>query len=304
MLENKKQKYIVTVGMFDGLHLGHQHILDVLKEEAATRGLEPMVITFDKHPRQVLEPAVMAPLLLTSNAERIELIRQYGINQIEILPFTQSLADMTACQFFVKHLVNQLHIAALVLGYDNTFGNKQSNDFEQLEPLAVEYGVDVVHANPIMYEELAISSSRIRKALQSGNLQGTNNMLGRPYSLTGLVVQGRHWGRTLNFPTANILISESLKALPIEGVYAVTTQILGREELFKGMANIGPLPTYNIQDVHCEVHLIDFNDDIYGKELRIELHEKIRDIQKFESTELLKLQLELDCEKCQKILNH
>lgn len=292
-----KRKCVATVGMFDGVHKGHRHILKLLRTEAEQRGLEPCVVTFDTHPRIVLGKTGDDFRLLTTTEERIELLKESGIEHVEVLHFDKETASLSACDFLRSQLAGRLHAQALVLGYDNAFGNKQRDDFGQIGTLAQELGIDLVHDEALYDGDTPISSTQIRKALSEGNVQKTNQMLGHTFNLEGTVVKGKQMGRKLGFPTANIAINDPWKAIPAKGVYAIAASDR-QGNTWNGMANLGPQPTFKgLSDV-LEVNLFGMKEDIYGQILNIQFIDKIRDIQRFDSLEELTAQLALDEAHC------
>ncbi len=286
----------VSVGMFDGVHRGHQKVLRSLGVFAENLGSDAMAITFDRHPRLVLAAENNAFHLLNTNDERFRLIENCGIDNLLVIPFTPQVAALSACQFAHKYLVETLGIKGLLLGYDNMFGNKQNNDFDQIPALATQCGFAIANEGSVSENGTQISSTQIRKALSNGNIALANSMLGYTYNTCGTVVKGRQVGRTLHFPTANIHCSDPLKMLPADGVYCVTITI--DNQPFDAMCNIGIQPTFDSQNRTIEVHIFDFLQDIYSKEVTLFFCEKIRDIQRFDSTEKLVNQLVADKQKC------
>ena len=286
----------VSVGMFDGVHRGHQKVLRSLGVFAETLGTDAMAITFDRHPRLVLAAQDNAFHLLNTNDERFGLIRNCGIQNLLIIPFTPQVAALSACQFVQKYLVETLGIKGLLLGYDNMFGNKQNNDFEQIPALAQKCRFAIANEGSVSENGIQISSTQIRKALSNGNIALANSMLGYTYNMRGTVVKGRQVGRTLHFPTANIHCSDPLKMLPADGVYCVSITI--DNQPFEAMCNIGTQPTFDSLNRTIEVHVFDFQQDIYDKEVTLCFLEKIRDIQRFDSVENLVNQLVADKQKC------
>lgn len=284
--------FAATVGTFDGFHLGHQQIVRRLVEESSRRGMKSMVVTFDQHPRQVLGKTDNGFRLLTSCQERREMLLASGVDEVRELHFSPEMASLSACQFFEQFLVNRLGVKLLMLGYDNSFGSRQHNDFEQLPALAQRCGVELLHDTAYLYHDKAVSSTQIRQALGCGSVEEANAMLGNTYSLAGTVVKGRGVGRTLHFPTANIVIDDPLKALPMQGVYAVDVNLCGHS--YRGMANLGTCPTYGTTQPTFEVHLIGFDGDLYGQSLRIGFVRRLRDICRFDSPEQLRSQLLID----------
>ena len=292
---------VATVGMFDGVHKGHRHILKLLRAEAERRGLEPCVVTFDSHPRIVLGKTGDNFRLLTTTEERISLLKHYGFEHVEVLHFNQQTAALSACEFLRQQLVSKFHAQALVLGYDNAFGNKQHDDFDKLGTVAQELGIALIRDEALMEGDIPISSTQIRKALEDGDMERANRMLGYTFNVEGIVVKGKQVGRKMGFPTANIALTNKWKALPSNGVYAVEATLpLGGT--WKGMANLGPQPTFEGDCNVLEVHLFDMNEDLYNQTLNIQFIAKIRDIKCFDSMEALTSQLEQDERKCKDLL--
>ena len=287
-------KTVVTVGMFDGLHLGHRHLVDSLIAEANAEGLSPLVVTFDNHPRQVLgsSPAFR---LLSTYEERLSLLDSCGVPTVAIVHFDADTAALSACEFTRRYLCSRLNMQTLLLGYDNMFGSRANNDFDLLPQLATEKGFSVRRDEVVMLNGIEISSTKIRNALATGDIKLANAMLGYRYGLEGTVVHGRHIGSSLGFPTANIRPSSPFKMLPAAGVYALRATVDGKT--YAAMANLGTQPTFNQQNNELEVHLIDFDGDIYGRQLKVEFVDRIRDIETFSSPEELVDQLRRDREK-------
>ena len=292
---------IVSVGMFDGVHLGHRKVLQSLYNFATEFDTKPLAITFDRHPRIVLSSEDKGFRLLSTNNERYRIMEQYGISDLLEIHFTPQVAALSACQFVKEYLVNNLAVKGLLLGYDNMFGNKSRNDFDNIYKLAEEYGIEIRTERSVLCDNIEISSTQIRKALASGNIALANRMLGYSYSVEGIVVEGRKIGRTLNFPTANIQITDSLKMLPADGVYYTKVNIDG--QVFIAMCNIGSQPTFSCSERTIEVHIFDFNKEIYGKSVSIDFFDRIRDIRRFDTPQELIKQLVADKEVCLNYFN-
>ena len=278
----------VTVGMFDGVHRGHQHILAILRQEATRLGLTPVVVTFDLHPRQVLGGGVGGVDVnqfyrVTTNEERYALLERFGIHHVLELHFTPEVAALSACQFFEQILLQRLHAKALVLGYDNMFGSKHHNDFDRLPSLAKSLGVSVAVDTAVRFRDIDISSTQVRKALKMGDVELAADFLGYNYRLWGLVVKGRQMGRQLGFPTANVCLDDTTKVMPADGVYAVRVQLENSSEIRMGMANFGGQPTFGLDKPVFEVNIFDFDGDLYGTTLSVEFVSRLRDVQKFGS---------------------
>lgn len=295
------QGAVVSVGMFDGVHLGHRRVLLSLCSFAKELGTKPLAITFDRHPRLVLSNGNSDFHLLNTNAERYRIMEHCGIGDVLEIHFTPEVAALSACQFAKEYLVGSLAIKGLLLGYDNMFGNKAHNDFDQIFTLADTSGFAIRTEGSILCDGIEISSTQIRKALSRGDISLCNRMLGYSYSVEGTVVEGRKIGRTLDFPTANIKCSETLKMLPAEGVYCVTVCIDGQQ--FKAMCNVGAQPTFNSGKSTLEVHIFDFHQDIYGKTISLSFLERLRDIRRFDTPQALANQLFADKDACLNYFN-
>ena len=287
----------VTVGMFDGVHVGHRHILKMLGRVSVEQGLRAVVVTFDCHPRQVLNAESAASFRVNTNEERYRLLEECGVEEVVEVHFSQETARLSACEFFEEVLLRRLRCKALVLGYDNMFGNRERNDFDRLPALAESRGVGVTVDTPLRVDGVEVSSTQVRKALQRGDVCHAATLLGYPYRLWGTVVKGRQVGRTLGFPTANVCLDDSTKVVPAPGVYAV--RVLGAEggewEGVKwGMANFGGQPTFGLEKTVFEVKIFDFDGDLYGSVLTVEFVDRIRDVCRFDGVKQLVRQLEED----------
>lgn len=289
---------IATIGMFDGVHRGHCHLLETLLEESRRRGLHPVVYTFDRHPRQVLRGDASVQLLTTPE-ERLQLLRSLGDFELVVLPFSRAMASLSACQFYEQVLQRNHDICALVMGYDNSFGNKQHDDFAQLDDYLRRDGVARIDDVPVYHDEIAISSTQIRRALQAGDVSLANAMLGYRYTLTGTVTAGRHIGHALGFPTANLDCGQQAKLLPADGVYAMTARC--GEASWRAVANLGAQPTVGGRQRVLEVHLLDDGPQLYGKQLQVAFVSRLRDIRTFDSPEALSAQIQQDIEQCKSL---
>jgi riboflavin kinase/FMN adenylyltransferase len=286
---------VVTIGTFDGVHIGHQKIIIHLVEVANQEGLNAVVITFWPHPRQVLRPNDPANQLLFSLDEKIEALEALGVHHLVIVPFTQAFAETTASYFVEKILLNKLKCSRLVIGYDHHFGKNREGNIQFLKQMSHDKGFIINEIPPQDIDDIAVSSTKIRTALQLGNIKQANSFIGRPYVLDAEVVSGNQVGRTLEFPTANLKLLEPHKLIPATGVYAVETGT--RYGSYFGMMNIGYRPTIGGEELQMEVHLFDFNHDIYGQFVRVFMHERMRDEQKFSGLQELKEQLAIDQKK-------
>jgi riboflavin kinase / FMN adenylyltransferase len=278
----------LTIGIFDGVHLGHQAMLNVLLEEAQKAALPAVVLTFSPHPKSILGNKPY-PLLQTKS-EKTEKLKKLGIAEIHWIDFTPEFAEMTAESFVTDILVAQLGIKKAVIGYDHKFGKNRAGNFELLQTLGGVHGFEVIEMPAVLLEEAIVSSSRIRKLLATHQIEEANRLLGEPYPFSGVVVHGEKRGRTIGFPTAN-LETPPEKMLPADGVYAV--EVLHKNLRYKGMMNIGKRPTFEAEKT-VEVHILDFEQEIYGDALTVYCKKFIRPVQKFASIQALVQQLELD----------
>ncbi|HOX83659.1 MAG TPA: bifunctional riboflavin kinase/FAD synthetase [Chryseolinea sp.] len=291
---------VVTSGTFDGVHLGHQKILLRLREIASNQNGEAVVITFWPHPRLVLKPETSLKLLNTFE-EKAELLKAQGIQHLIRIPFTKEFSQLTSEEFIIKILVETIGTKKLVIGYDHHFGKNREGSFEQLKLNGPKYGFDVEEISRQDVDHIGVSSTKIRKALEEGDIDAANQLLGNTYSLTGRVVSGDKLGRLLGFPTANIEIDTAFKLIPADGIYAVTVQYA--HEIFKGMLYIGNRPTINGVKRNIEVNIFDFDKDIYGDSLTIHFHNLIRLDIKFNDLEGLRIQLAQDKIEALRLLN-
>lgn len=298
-----RQVAVVTTGFFDGVHLGHRHVLETLVSSARERGEEALVVTFWPHPRAVLQQDARDFRLLTSLEEKKALLLGLGIDRVEVIPFTRSFAAMTAEQYL--RLLKQRYGASLaVMGYDNRIGSDRKTSLELASgtelPVFVPGPAVLAPSGTEMPDFVpgqAVSSTLIRKALSLGDIPAANAMLGYEYGLLGVVVAGNRLGRTIGFPTANMQLYEPLKLVPGNGVYAVEVEVLGRK--YRGMTNIGTRPTVGGTSRTIETHILDFDQDIYGLPLEIRFLRRIRSEIHFPSLDALRAQLEKDREACQ-----
>jgi riboflavin kinase/FMN adenylyltransferase len=288
------QNPVLTVGTFDGVHLGHRKIISRLHDLATAINGESVIFTFDPHPRKIVAPSETNLRLLTTLEEKIALFEQSGIDHLIIYPFTPEFAQLNYSEFVEQILVGQIHTQTLVVGYDHKFGKGRQGDFELLKNCADRLGFQIEKLDVLLMNESNISSTKIREAIQVGNFDIANAYLGYPFTLHGTVVEGQKLGRQIQFPTANIEASDPDKIIPGYGVYAVQAKVLNRTYL--GMLNIGSRPTVNNNADHrsIEVHLLDFDSDIYGEQLELIFHRKLREEQKFDSIDALKEQLAKD----------
>lgn len=285
---------VVTIGTFDGVHLGHREVIAELKRIAHNTGGESVVFTFFPHPRMVVTPNEDIIRLLTTQEEKCLLLDELLLDHMVIYPFTREFASLSYTEFVKNILVDQMHICKLVTGYDHKFGHDRQGDFHALKILGDFHGFEVEQLDPLLVENVAVSSTKIRQALETGDVQKASHYLGYPYLLKGKVVEGRRLGREIGFPTANILPDDQHKLIPTDGVYAVLVNVGGVP--YKGMLNVGSRPTVNTNVDHrsIEVHIFDFSADIYQCDISVSFMERIRDEVKFGSLDQLKEQLALD----------
>lgn len=288
---SSQKKTILTLGTFDGVHIGHQSILDKLKKATHHGYYESVVLTFFPHPRMVLQQDTSIKLLNTID-EKAELLDKFGIDNLIIHPFDAAFSNLSAEEFVKEILVDRLNIHKIIIGHDHRFGKNRTADISDLILFGKKYGFEVEQINAHEIDEIAISSTKIRKALMEGNIQLANQFLGYSYFISGKVIEGKKIGRTLGFPTANIQINESYKLLPKNGVYIVFSEI--NDIPYFGMMNIGNNPTIGENEQSIEVHYFDMSENIYNKKLKISILEHIRDERKFNSLSDLQAQLEKD----------
>lgn len=294
---------IVTIGSFDGVHLGHLKIIERLNEIAHARNGESVIFTFAPHPRLILFPEEDNLRLLITLDEKIKLFEKAGIKHLIIYPFTKEFSELNYSDFVQKILVDKLKISTLVVGYDHKFGKNREGSFDLLKQLSEEYNFEVEKLDVLLMDNINVSSTKIRNALQEGNITKANKYLGYSFTLHGTVIEGQKIGRKMEYPTANIQASDPHKIIPGYGVYAVFVKVLDKR--FMGMLNIGTRPTVNnnADNRSIEVHIMDFNGDLYQKEIEIEFIKKIRNEKKFASIDELKLQLGKDRISSIKILD-
>lgn len=282
---------VVTVGTFDGVHRGHWQVLEQVRLRARALGGPGVLVTFDPHPLRIVRPE-SAPPLLTTPVEKTEILAESGLEYAVFVRFTRELSQLAPDQFVRDVLVSRLHVAELVIGYDHGFGRGRSGDVDTLRRLGAEVGFAVHVVEPVHAGGEPISSSRIRAAVQAGDMRAAAAGLGRPYSLRGVVVRGDGRGRHLGFPTANIQVPEGDKLLPLAGVYAVRGVL--RSGPVDGVLHLGPRPTFPGSPPTIELHLFDFDQDLYGEMVRVDFIERLRDIHPFSSVQELIVAIEAD----------
>jgi len=282
---------IATIGTFDGIHIGHQKILKSLTEKAKEENLEAVVLTFFPHPRMVLQKESKIKLLNTID-ERIEILRKSGIDHIVVEEFTKEFSRLTAYDFVKEILVDKLKINTIIIGYDHHFGKNRTANINDLKEYGKEFNFKVIEIPAQDINDVAVSSTKIRKAILKGDIITANKYLGYNFMLSGIVVSGYSLGKTINFPTANIKIEEKYKLIPKKGVYIVSSYF--KDRLIYGMMNIGKKPTVNGKKKTIEVHFFNFDEDLYDQNIQINILKRLRNEEKFESVEALKNQLTED----------
>lgn len=301
--EPVSQHYAATIGFFDGVHMGHRSVISQLRNAAVERGLRSMVVTFEQHPRQVLQSG-WQPQLLTSLDEKLYLLAQTGINTVVVLRFDQAMSQLSAREFMERVLKRDLGVDLLLTGYDNRFGHDCKATFADYLAYGRELDIEVRCGLPADVCGQRVSSSLVRQLLSEGSVAEAARCLGRHYTLSGRVGHGEQIGRQLGFPTANIILSNSSLLIPAPGVYAIRIRLEGHEKLLQGMMNIGTRPTFHGQQLTLEAHLFDFTADLYGQRLTIVFIDRLRDEQTFSSAQALTLQMAQDERLARQILQN
>lgn len=287
------EKPVITIGSFDGLHLGHQTILERIKEEAFQIGGETVVLTFDPHPRQIIYPKDQELRLLSTVEEKIELFKEFNIDHLVIVEFTIAFSQISADEYIENFLIKKFHPSKIIIGYDHKFGLNRKGDIDYLKWFQEKGNFEVIEIPKQEIDEITISSTKIRKAIQNKEMSKAARLMGHPYQLFGKVIHGEHIGHTLGFPTANLFVENKHKLIPTFGIYAAHVKV--EERKFEAMLYIGDRPTLkNVDGRSIEINIFDFNENIYGQFIQIEVLEHVRDDIKFEHLEQLKLQLQQD----------
>lgn len=296
----KLKNPVITIGTFDGVHQGHRTILNEVIKHAKNASGESVLLTFEPHPRKLIFPE--QPLkLLTPLKDKIQLIEEAGIEHIVVVPFTRDFSNLSSEDYIKDFLVSTIQPHTIVIGYDRHFGHDREGNIHMLKKYADAYNYEVFEISAKLIDEAAVSSTKIRQALEYGHVKEASRMLGRNYSLRGTVVKGAQIGRTIGYPTANVLPENSEQIMPGNGVYAIKAEVNG--ERYNAMLNIGYRPTVsNELQLHIEANIFDFSGDIYGQQITLIFVEKLRDEQKFPSLDALKQQLGKDKESAVKIL--
>ena len=287
---------VAATGFFDGVHAGHRAVLQVLKDTARAEGEESAVVTFWPHPRNVLQQDASTFRLLNTLEEKKELIHAFGIDRFYVIPFTRDFSQLSTVEFMKEYLVDHFHVDTIVIGYDHRLGRSSTASREELAALAASVGLRTRIVEEVHCGDRKVSSTQIRNALAAGDVRTAAEMLGYRYTLHGVVVSGNMLGRTMGFPTANMALYEPLKTVPADGVYAVEVEVLGRN--YGGVCNIGTRPTVGAGNARTiETHILGFNDNIYGLDIRIRFIDRLREERRFSSMEELRMQIECDKDK-------
>ncbi|MBO9727589.1 MAG: bifunctional riboflavin kinase/FAD synthetase [Chitinophaga sp.] len=293
---------VITIGTFDGVHAGHRFIIQQLEQAARDCNGETVIVTFDPHPREVLLPSPNNIRLLTTLPEKIALLERAGIDHLVVVPFTKSFSEMPARSYLEDFLVARFRPHTIIIGYDHRFGHNREGGLELLEAEQQQYGFKLIEIPQQVVHDLTVSSTKIRKSLQEGHISLANELLNYTYFMTGTVVHGDKMGRQLGYPTANLHLNDERKLIPAEGIYAVRVGVSGHSSLLPAVMSIGFRPTFNGTDLRLEVHLFDFNEDLYGQELTVYFESYIRSNLKFDKIDALIVQMDKDSAQAREIL--
>jgi riboflavin kinase/FMN adenylyltransferase len=288
----KFKNAIITIGTFDGVHKGHQKLIERIKSLAASKNGESILITFEPHPRFVLQAGNKDLKLLNTLEEKIAILEHYGLDNLIVAPFSKAFSQMPALAYIEDFLVKNTQAKVIVIGYDHHFGINRSGNVKLLEQYQEEFNYRVEEISKETLLDIDISSTKIRKALLEGEVAISNELLGHPYRISGYVIKGKQLGRTIGYPTANIQLTVDYKLIPKTGVYAVEVKV--QEKCYQGMLNIGYRPTIEGTNKTIEVNIFNFDKDIYGEEIDVKLIKRIRDEIKFDNLDDLKMQLKKD----------
>lgn len=292
---------VFTTGTFDGVHTGHQEIIRRINKLAAERNGENIILTFHPHPRMVLHKDDNDLKLLNTLEEKINLLSKYGVDNLVITPFSKEFSQLSAEKYVEDFIWKKFHPHIVVMGFNHRFGNNRTGDITLMTVMGKKLNFDVIEIEAQVVEDISVSSTKIRNALMHAEISAANSLLGHPYTLTGRVVTGEHLGKKIGFPTANLKIEDQDKLVPANGVYAVHVKV--EDRIYGGMLNIGFRPTFNGKKQTIETHIFDFNEDIYGMEVALDLIAQIRKEIKFSSVDELTAQLKNDKATSLKILN-
>lgn len=292
---------VITIGTFDGVHLGHQKIISRLNALSEKWSGESIIITFHPHPRLVINPQDSSLRLLNTIDEKIALLEKYGIQNVVVVPFSRDFSEQPAEDYIRKFLVRNFNPIMVVIGYDHKFGKNRTGDYHLLESMKQELNYELEEITKETLDDIAISSTKIRQSLQNGDVTLANELLGYPYTITGTVVRGYQRGRELGYPTANILVNDEFKLIPSTGIYAVKVHV--RDAVYNGMLSIGYNPTFSGKTQTVEVNILDFKGDIYGDNITIEMVEYLRGEIKFSSVPELIEAIKKDEEKTRQVFS-
>ena len=286
---------VLTIGTFDGVHLGHQKIIDQLNREAEKVGGESVLFTFYPHPRMVLYPDSHGLKLIQTQAEKIDKLRRMGLQNVIIHPFSTEFSRLSALEFTRDYLVNRLNVKKMVIGYDHQFGKNREGNIKFLQDVSVTYDFEVIEISAEEVDEVNISSTKIRRTIEAGEMELARKYMGEPFELFGKIIDGQAIGRELGYPTAHIDIESEIKLIPKFGVYAANV-LLSNGQIKEGMMNIGVRPSVGMEknNICIEVHILDFNENLYGEHITIQLLSRFRSEMKFDSLFELKEQLNID----------
>lgn len=295
-------KAVITIGTFDGVHMGHRQIIDKLKSEARAIGGETVIITFHPHPRKVVSSAILGLRLINTLEERISLLRELEIGHLVVVPFTDAFANQHAEDYICNFLVEKFHPHTIIIGYDHRFGRDRAGDYSLLQRKAADYNYRLLEIPKHVLENISISSTKIREAILQHDIATADTLLGYEFFFSGIVVHGDKLGRKLGYPTANLAITDEEKITPGDGIYAVHAQAQGQTDRLKGMMSIGFRPTVDGKKRVIEVNLFDFDKEIYGQVLKVYVKKYLREERKFESLEALVKQIDQDKVESLKVL--
>ena len=313
------KRAVITIGTFDGVHIGHAQILQQLRQEAARIDGETVIVTFYPHPRKIVRGGTAEVRLINTLEEKIQLLSWQQVGHLVVVPFTADFAEMTAGQYVKEFLLERFHPHTVIIGYDHRFGKGRQGDYHLLEDFSRSEGFELQEIPVHLLDAVSVSSTRIREAIAGGDIESANQLLGYPFFFSGQVMEGRRLGRTIGFPTANLQVGSPDKLIPGDGVYAVEVEIVDAGSVsltapgtgaspfggfrWKGMMNIGMRPTVDGRERTIEVNIFDFNEDLYGRELRVFVNKYLRGEEKFNGLDALKAQLARDKENSIAALN-
>jgi len=294
---------VITIGTFDGVHTGHQQIIHQLKEEAGKCHGETVIITFDPHPRKIVHGATKEIKLINTLDEKIELLEKSGIDHLVVIPFTEAFSQMSAEEYIDEFLIRRFNPHTIIIGYDHRFGKGRTGNYELMEKMSTVFSYVLCEIPVHLLNAISVSSTRIREAISTADIETANDLLGYSFFFSGVVVEGNKLGRTIGYPTANLNVANPEKLIPGNGVYAVEIGLEGSIERFRGMMNIGVRPTVDGSRRVIEVNLFHFDQSIYGKHLRVSVRKHLREEIKFSGLDALKAQLAEDARHAQQVLS-